>query len=132
MPLSSFAPYSGATFPRTGGAADPIADSGGDLNKHRLIFTTEDFVLQRKVDVSVSVPKPLASAPNGYTQGRREIFIRFPMLLDNGNYTTNTAQILLSADVENTDAEIRAMRDVMVQAIDDSSFDGVFNDLSVA
>lgn len=132
MSISTLAPYSGATFPRTAGSADAVASAGGDLDKHRLIFTTEELVLQRKLDFSVTAPKVSTSAPNGYTQGRSSVYMKFPLLLDNGNYTTNTIQLTFSADIETTDAEKQAMRDVAVQAIIDSSMDGFYNDLSVA
>lgn len=133
MGLASWVPYEGSTFPITGGSAGPaIASGGGNLNTHRLICPNDTLVVQRKFDFSVVEPKPLVSAPNGYTQGRRSVFFRFPLLLDNGNYTTNTAQLQISADIETTDAEMRAIMDLILQTLTHAPVEPFWYDMSVA
>jgi len=132
MPISDLVLYTGTTTSQTGGAVDATASTGSTLNSHQIISTSEALVLQKSVDCSVTRPKPSASAPNGYTQGRREIFVRMPILLANGKYTTNTLKITLSTDIETSDAQSQVLRDYGTRLLFNSEMNSFYNDLSVA
>jgi hypothetical protein len=132
MSLKDITFKSGATYPQTGGSADPIADAGGDLNKKRLIFTTESLAAQRKIDFTVVNFKASATSPDGNTQGRRQVYFRYPFLTASGLYTMNTASIEINASIEATDGTISLFRQVLIQILNDSGADGFWNDLSVA
>jgi len=132
MSISDFAPLGGATFPATGGTGLTVSTAGTDLNLHRLFVPVDSIPVQRTFDFTVIRPKPNASAPNGYTQARREVVIKYPILLDNGLYTTNTARISISSDIEFSDSEMRHLRDLAVQAINESDMDSFYNDLATA
>lgn len=133
MSLKDLTLKSGETYTPSAGTAYDVANGGGDLNKHRVLINyTGGLVLQKKLDFTVVPPRPLASAPNGYTQGRRQIFIRAPMLLANGLYTTNTVTIEIAADIEASDVTMLILRELIIQSALNSDTDGFWYDLSVA
>jgi hypothetical protein len=132
MSLKDIAFKTGATYPQTGGSADPIADAGGDLNKKRLIFTTEALAAQRKIDFTVVNFKASATSPDGHTQGRRQVYFRYPMLTASGLYTMNTASLEINASIEAVDGTVTLLRQALIQVLNDTESDGFWNDLSVA
>jgi hypothetical protein len=72
-----------------------------------------------------------AAAPGGYTQARRVVVVSIPKTLANGNTTVNTARVEISADPESSDSDVSALRELIVQAVNDSAVDSFFNDLSL-
>lgn len=71
-----------------------------------LVCTNDpDFKTRRSFDLTIKPAKPLAGAPNGYSQVRTNLFYRQPLVLDNGNITVNTLRVELSHDVELSNAE---------------------------
>jgi hypothetical protein len=88
--------------------------------------------VQRKIDFSVSPPKVAANAPNGYTQGRRNINFTFPVTLDNGETTIETVRITFANDIETDSTRMDAIRSTVVQVLNSSALDEFFNSLSVS
>jgi hypothetical protein len=132
MPLSSIAVESGATVSSTGGTADAVNTLGNTLTENQLIFTSDDANVQRSITFSVKRPKADANAPAGFTQGRRNIFMRLPKSLTSGDVTVNSIKFELSCDPETTDAEIDEYLSEFAQVLIDSNVDDFMHDLSVA
>lgn len=71
-------------------------------------------------------------APNGYTQQRVNVYMKFPKLLANGNYTVNTVRVELAYDSESSAADIALMREMLAHLGSDADFDGLYEDASPA
>lgn len=107
----------------TGGTALTLASAGSDGITNRLIVTADtDFRTRRSIVASIKTPKPLATAPNGYTQARSKAVYTKPKLLANTKYTNNTISIEISVDVETTQTEIQELMDVGAQMLFDADF----------
>lgn len=132
MTINTIAFKTGATYPQTGGSAQATASAGVTLENQRIITTSESLVLQNTMDFGVTRPKANASAPNGYTQGRRRVFIKQPILLANGEYTVNTVSLELSADIETSDAQVTLLRDLAIQVLSLAETDSFWEDLNVS
>jgi hypothetical protein len=131
MALTSIAFKSGATLPLTGGTTDPIMSGGQSFDKSLLLFTDDvSQQTQRTAEFSVKRSKVSSNSPDGSTQARRSIVMKFPKLLANGSYTVNTVRLELSASVESVAADISEMRLYMASAIIDSEATDFFNSLT--
>lgn len=103
-----------AAWAATGGSTVIMKSLGGSLRSTTLYLSEGlSSILRKTVEVTSSAPAPSTSAPNGYTQQRVSLFFKFPKLLGNGNYTTNTMRIDMRYDPETTDAEIAEMRSLL-------------------
>jgi hypothetical protein len=89
--------------------------------------------LNQRLEVSFSVKEPKVSegAPNGYTQARTVVMVKYPMVLDNGNLTVNTISINVATDIETSDAERDELLLLAAQIINNSDFRAAFDDLAV-
>jgi len=132
MSIENLALVSGGTTSTTGGTAIPLGSAGGTQDRHQLIATDDSLMSQRTMDFSVKRPVPKDDAPNGYTQSRREVYFKFPMVLTNGVTTVNTARITISADIEADSTEITIIRDALVQALNSADLAQFFELLVVA
>jgi hypothetical protein len=132
MSIETFAPVSGGTTATTGGSSDPFESAGSDLGQHRLISSSDSMLLQRKIDFSVSPPKPSLNAPNGYTQGRRKMYFTFPVTLANGKTTVESVTVVFATDIETDASRMNTLRALVGQAIHSSALDGFYNNLSAA
>lgn len=111
------------TVATTGGTATSVINKGGTLAERRVILDDGSvYVGETRLQFKVSDPVVNSSAPNGYTQGRSEVKVLVPLLLDNGKYTTNTIDLKLSVDPETTDAEIQSMLVLGAQLLHDTDF----------
>lgn len=81
-----------------------------------------DFLLRRSLAWSSRQAVVSPSAPNGYTQARNNVLLRFPKLLANGKYTVNTVRIEQSFDVECTTGEKTDQILLASQALGDADF----------
>lgn len=128
MTISNLSVNIDGTVATTGGTATPVISKGTLLDQHNVILDdSSEFIAQTSMSFANKDPKVSLSAPNGYTQARRSVKILEPLLLDNGNYTTNSATIILSVDPETTDAEKLSLRVLAAQAIHDSDLDDFWN-----
>lgn len=133
MPISTATINSGATVSASGGTALTFASRGSEPGRNVIYVASDtDLRTRREADFSVSYPKIQGSAPNGYTQARRTVVMKFPLVLENGNVTVNTIRIVLSTDVETTDAEIGEYLALGAQAMIDTDFSSYWSSLSVA
>lgn len=121
--INGATPIIGGTYAApTGGSADALA-AFGSLSEMKAIFTGDTEVLtQKSVSFTQTEPKVLSSAPNGYTQAKRQTFLRVPFLLDNGKMTTCTFRGEVSFDTEMTAAEVGELLSLGSQLIGDSDF----------
>lgn len=106
----------------TGGTAKAFTSLGQNGQIHEVVFDGTDYLTQSRASFKTKSPKISASAPNGYTQKRNEVIFKTPLALDNGNSTVNTVSIVLSADVETTEAEIETMLEYAAQLLADTDF----------
>lgn len=121
MSLSTLSLLETATVSASGGTAMPMTSIGGSENKNTLVVDADtDLRTQRSISFAVRRPKVQASAPNGYTQGRCNALLKFPVTLANGNLTVDTISIQLSTDVETTVAEKTEYIKLAAQALIDS------------
>jgi len=133
MALSNSAVLKDGTVATTGGTSVSLLTKGTSLSQHNLMIDDgAEFQLQATTDFSVKAPKVSASAPNGYTQARTSVFLRQPLLLDNGEYTTCTGSISISVDPEMTDAEKLTMRVYLAQLLVDSDFTDFWDNQAIA
>lgn len=82
---------------------------GDAANSLKAFFDGSDIRTRKEAEFSSVAAKPSSSAPNGYTQNRASVYLKYPLTLDNGLVTTNTIQITLSKDVETTSTEVDEM-----------------------
>jgi hypothetical protein len=118
MSLDALSILEGTTPSFTGGSALNFASKG--LVGSSLTLYDEgavDYVNRKDLVLSVKNPKINAGSPNGYTQARSEVLWKFPLVLDNGSSTVNTARLTIATDVETTDAERLEMRQQVAQAL---------------
>lgn len=133
MSIKSASILSGATsVAASGGTATTMIDKGTTDKTTVILDDSSEFALQTKMEFSVVDPAVSSGAPNGYTQARAKARLLKPLLLDNGNYTTNTGQVQFSWDPETTAAERTEMRYLLAQAIVDSDYDEFYNNNSLA
>jgi len=112
----------GGTMSTSGGSSTTLSQIGGSTATSIVAaIGSDDYLSLRTADFKVVLPKVSANAPNGYTQARNEVFVRSPLLLDNGKTTINTIRIVISRDVESTDAEVDAMRLLACQILNNST-----------
>lgn len=132
MSLSNASVSSGATVAPTGGSALAFEGSGPRGNSHTIYATADtDLRSRREVVVTTRNPKPLASAPNGYSQARCQMTLKSPLALDNGSQTVNTVRIEFSYDPETTHTEIEELRILAAQLCSDADFEGAVKSLSL-
>lgn len=133
MTIKSSSILSGATsVSATGGSATTMIDKGTNGLTTVIMDDGAEFALQTKLEFSIQDPVVSSAAPNGFTQARSKCRLLKPLLLDNGNYTTNTGLVQFSWDPETTDAERKEIRYLVAQAIVDSDFDEFYNNQSLA
>lgn len=133
MGLSTASIPVGASYAPTGGTATAMVSLGqsGDSNK-LFIDDNADLILRKTCLATSKAPVPNSGAPNGYTQQRSTIVFHVPMLLDNGNYTTNTVKIEVAFDPEADSSERGFLRELIAHCGVDADFDGLFDDGSTA
>jgi hypothetical protein len=112
---SSIAPTGGTAL-----AFTPITNDGSKVDM--VVAADTDSRTRRHLIGSIVMPKPQATAPNGYTQARGEIKFRKPKLLANGKYTTNEVIVSMRYDPETTQVEIQELMDVGAQLCFDADF----------
>lgn len=133
MSLSSASVPIGATYSPTGGSATSFVSLGSTEGTNKLyIDSGEDLILRRTCLATSKAPVVNSAAPNGYTQQRSTIVFHIPMLLDNGNYTTNTVKIEVAFDPEADASERSYLRELIAHCGVDADFDSLFDDGSVA
>lgn len=107
----------------TGGDDQALVSLGIVNNTNPLMFDGDaDQRTRRTATFSVKPAKVSTSAPNGYTQIRNTVVIRFPRILANGNLTVDTFRGELSRDVETTAAQTEEMLESSSQMIGTSAF----------
>lgn len=122
----------GATISPTGGTATTFA-SAGIQNSVQTLNNNDDTDLRtrRQIVASTKSPSVLASAPNGYTQARNSVTIKWPQTLTNGKVSVDTMRIELSRDVETTQAEVLEYLKQGAQVLIDSDFLDYWYDLNL-
>lgn len=133
MSLSSASIPVGASYTPSGGSATSFASLGQSQGTNSLYIDDGSELILRKTCLATSKPPvPNSGAPNGYTQQRSTIVFHVPMLLDNGNYTTNTVKIEVAFDPEADASERSFLRELIAHCGVDADFDGLFDDGSTA
>lgn len=133
MSLSSASVPIGASYSPSGGSATSFVSLGQTSGQNKLyIDDGEDLILRKTCLASSKAPVPNAASPNGYTQQRSTIIFHIPMLLANGEYTTNTVKIEVAFDPEADASERAYLRELIAHCGVDADFDGLFDDGSVA
>lgn len=122
----------GASYSPSGGSATSMVSLGQTPGENQLFLDDgSDLILRRLCTATSKPPQPSSGAPNGYTQQRLTLFWKIPLLLDNGNYTTNTVKIELRFDPETDSSERAFMRELLTHAGADADFTDFFDDGSV-
>jgi hypothetical protein len=133
MPLSSASILSGATITPSGGSALDFESRGISGEKNEIFVPADtDLRLQRSMIFSVKRERVSAGAPNGYTQPRNIVKVKFPQELENGNVTVRGFDISYHCDVESTAAEKLEDRKVAAQILTDSDFTSFWDNLSLS
>jgi hypothetical protein len=132
MSLSNASVSTGATIAPSGGSALAFEGAGARGNTHTIFVPADaNLLTRRSIVTTVREPKPLASAPNGYSQARCSYVFKSPLALDNGLTTVNTVRIEFSYDSETTSAEIEELRIIAAQICSDADFAGAVKNLSL-
>lgn len=124
----------GGTYSPTGGSATSLVSLGSiNSNGHKL-FLDEGLtaLLRKSVVASAKEPTIQSSAPNGYTQRRVTFSLHSPLLLDNGEVTTNKVEVSISYDPETDASEVAGLREWLAHLGSDADFDSFFDDGSIA
>lgn len=131
MPINTASVLKDGVVATTGGVATAMSSLGSTLEKHEVFFDGADVRTRSSALFSARAAKPASGAPNGYTQERRKVIVRCPLLLDNTKMTVNTVAIEFAVDVETTQAEIDTLRSYAAQVIADTDFDAFWRSGSV-
>lgn len=132
MPVSTAALLTGATIAPSGGTALQFASAGSTMDKNKIYVSADtDLRTRREIELTVKYPKVQVSAPNGYTQARSLVTLKFPKTLANGLVTVNTITVNMSTDVETTVAEKLEYRKVAAQVLIDADFTAFFDSLAI-
>lgn len=130
MGLSSSVIKTGVTsFTVTGGTQIMLTsvENNGVLNK-LVESSAVNYLQRRSIDFTVKEAKVSAGAPNGYTQPRRKMVMRFPRVLANSKLTVDTLSIELATDVEATLTEKGGYLDAACSALTDANVRSFFKD----
>lgn len=133
MTLRNMSLLSAATVAASGGSALPFLPSSGASDDKLVMYATADTDLRtrRTIEFTAKLQKVSASAPNGYTQPRCTVYLRFPQTLANGITTVDTLKIELARDVETTQAEVLEYLKVGSQCLTDADVLEFFYNLSL-
>lgn len=133
MTMASASIPVGATYSPTGGSATSFVSLGQTGESHRLFIDDGSDLILRKTCLATSkAPVANSGAPNGYTQQRTTIVFHVPMLLDNGNYTTNTVRIEVAYDPEADSSEVGFLWELLAHIGVDADFANLRDDGAVA
>lgn len=123
MALSNSSILVDGTVATTGGTATNLEKLSESDNVYvSVLDDSSEFLSQTTVTFRTASPKVNSGSPNGYTQQRCYATIKKPLLLDNGEYTVNKAEISFSVDHETTDAEKESLLVMLAQLAHDSDF----------
>lgn len=115
----------------TGGTPATLVKLGGDLTSHTAYFGGTSYSDRNDLTFTVKAPKPNATSPGGFTQGRSVVFIKVPRTLANGDKTSDTIKIEMSKDVETVAADSLEMRRVIAQVLTESGWTAFWDNQSV-
>lgn len=116
--------HSATSMSVTGGSSKTYTVTTRGSNSLTVADLSEaDSRLRRSINFKATLPKISPSAPNGYTQERKEAKFRFPKLLANGNRTENSWQVTSSNDIESTAAEKLEQQLIVAQCISQAAWD---------
>jgi len=107
----------GATVSATGGTASAFKSLGGSLGSKQVVFDGDNPLTRSSIYFNSSSEKAKVDAPNGYSQVRRSVKIKIPLILDNGATTYNTVVIQLACDVETSESEITELQSIGAQVL---------------
>lgn len=121
-----------ATAAFTGGTAAALSylRTLNDGTGVRCRFGGTSFLTKKEVEFSATAPTVKSGAPNGWSQRRKTIRVKFPRTLANGNRTIETMEWKHSHDIEATDAEIDEQLKQFAQFLLDEDFSGFHHDSS--
>jgi len=132
MSLNNASVQQGATETFSGGTALTFATLGPRENGNVLYAQDDSDIRTRREIVCKTVQATTnPDKPNGYTQSRSALTLKVPLSLDNGSVTVNTVRIEVSTDVETTELEKLALRQLALQVLSDSDFTEFWNNQSV-
>lgn len=132
MSLTNATVITGGTLSAAGGSSVAYSVYGLSAGKMTIgVSADTDIRLRRTIGLSVVPSRPLASAPNGYTQSRAKAVIKHPILLANGKYTTCSVGIDISFDPEMSSTEKTKMLDTAAQLFFDADFSDFVKNLSL-
>jgi len=133
MPINNASVPIGGVYTPAGGVATSIVSLGSTIDSNKFYINgSEDLILRKTILATSKSPSPSSGAPNGYTQQRTAVVVHVPMLLDNGNYTTNTIRVEISYDPEADSDERAYLREWLSHMGSDADFDLLFYNGSVA
>ncbi len=112
----------------TGGTTTALSSLGNTLNENSVVFDGTGLLDRSTGSFVAKAPAKTASSPNGYTQARNTMVLRFPKTLASGEIVFNTARVQLAFDVETTTAEKETVRGMVAQFLSDDDFDAYWND----
>lgn len=113
------------------GASGITVTGGTDLTFTQVLVNGASRVLKvvtdatkviRQIKQTYKQAKVLVSAPNGYTQERKEMIVTLPMTLANGKTTNNQVGVWISHDVEASAAQKLELQLSGAQVLTDSDF----------
>ena len=132
MSIESASLQKDSTSAPTGGTTQSFNTLGAVGNSHRVYFDGTASLTRSRAEFTRSEPRPLATAPNGYTQARSTVNLQVPITLANGHVTVNSVNIKLAVDPETTPAQIHTLREYAAQLIYASAFDSFWQAQSLA
>lgn len=106
----------------SGGTSTTLTAGGNTLTQNRAYLDMGNFAERIDIDFTSKDPKVKVDSPSGYSQARRSVFARFPIVLADGSRTVNTLSITLATDVEITDAKLGEMVETGAQLLSATEF----------
>jgi hypothetical protein len=134
MPINGGSIPLGATFAPTGGAATTISELApeGSNGTKFLVEDSAAYALRSTLHVTTTEATPNSGYPGGYTPNKRRASFKKSRLLADGSYFVDQINIEIIAHPESTTSHITELRSAGLNILDETDFDGLWNNGSRA
>lgn len=123
MSLATASVLKDGTIAVTGGTATAFTRLSGDNTSAKASFDGTDFLSRLMAVFTRKEPKVNAGSPDGYTQIRRNVYLKIPRTLASGALTYDTVKVEIARSVETTSAQLATTKVYASQLLSDSDFD---------
>jgi hypothetical protein len=127
MSIVGSAVESGTTPVFSGGTTQSLNSIGGSPDKRTCFMESVDFFDQTLCTFTSRVPKVNGASPSGWTQARRELLIKRPLVLPSGELVYNKIMTQIAVDVNTPSVDLVTLLEYAGQMTIQSDFRGFWS-----